>query len=48
MLAGGVRPFDDAAWRKLVGRDVERAHDIAACRLGKNLCVAGDSTVRGA
>jgi pimeloyl-ACP methyl ester carboxylesterase len=30
MLAGGVRPFDHAAWRELVRRDVERAHDIAA------------------
>jgi pimeloyl-ACP methyl ester carboxylesterase len=30
MLGGGVRPFDGAAWRELVGRDVERARDIAA------------------
>jgi pimeloyl-ACP methyl ester carboxylesterase len=30
MLAGGERPFDEEAWRELVGRDVERAHDIAA------------------
>jgi pimeloyl-ACP methyl ester carboxylesterase len=30
MLAGGVRPFDDVAWRELVRRDVERARDIAA------------------
>ena len=30
MLAGGLRPFDEAAWRELVGRDVERARDIAA------------------
>jgi pimeloyl-ACP methyl ester carboxylesterase len=30
MLAGDVRPFDEAAWRELVGRDVERARDIAA------------------
>jgi pimeloyl-ACP methyl ester carboxylesterase len=30
MLAGGARPFDEAAWRELVGRDVERARDIAA------------------
>jgi pimeloyl-ACP methyl ester carboxylesterase len=30
MLAGGARPFDDAAWRELVRRDVERARDIAA------------------
>jgi pimeloyl-ACP methyl ester carboxylesterase len=30
ILAGGVRPFDEAATRELVRRDVERAHDIAA------------------
>jgi pimeloyl-ACP methyl ester carboxylesterase len=30
MLAGGARPFDEAAWRQLVRRDVERSHDIAA------------------
>jgi pimeloyl-ACP methyl ester carboxylesterase len=30
MLAGGVRPFDDAAWREFIRRDVERARDIAA------------------
>jgi pimeloyl-ACP methyl ester carboxylesterase len=30
MLAGGVRPFDEVAWRKFVGRDVERARDISA------------------
>jgi pimeloyl-ACP methyl ester carboxylesterase len=30
MLAGGVRPFDEPAWRELVRRDVERARDIAA------------------
>src|SRR3954470_7771880 len=30
MLAGGVRPFDEAAWREFVGRDVERARDIAS------------------
>jgi pimeloyl-ACP methyl ester carboxylesterase len=30
MLAGGVRPFDELAWRAFVGRDVERARDIAA------------------
>jgi pimeloyl-ACP methyl ester carboxylesterase len=29
MLAGGARPFDEAAWRELVRRDVERARDIA-------------------
>jgi len=30
MLAGAERPFDEAAWRALVRRDVERAGDIAA------------------
>src|SRR5215208_487576 len=30
MLAGGVRPFDEAAWRSFVRHDVERARDIAA------------------
>src|SRR3954451_13010755 len=30
MLAGGVRPFDEVAWREFVGCDVERARDIAA------------------
>jgi pimeloyl-ACP methyl ester carboxylesterase len=30
MLTGGVRPFDEGAWRELVGRDVERARDIGA------------------
>lgn len=30
LLAGGVRPFDEAAVRDLVRRDVERATDVAA------------------
>jgi pimeloyl-ACP methyl ester carboxylesterase len=30
VLAGGERRFDEAAVRELVGRDVERAHSIAA------------------
>jgi pimeloyl-ACP methyl ester carboxylesterase len=30
VLAGGARPFDEAATRELVRRDVERAHNIAA------------------
>ena len=30
MLAGGERPFDEAAARELVRRDVGRARDIAA------------------
>jgi pimeloyl-ACP methyl ester carboxylesterase len=41
MLAGGVRPFDDAAWRELVRRDVERAHDIAASQ-NHSLAAEGD------
>ncbi|MCL2734093.1 MAG: alpha/beta fold hydrolase [Actinomycetia bacterium] len=32
VLAGGRRPFDEAAARSLVRRDVERARDIAAAR----------------
>ncbi|MFG2874610.1 alpha/beta fold hydrolase [Streptomyces sp. NPDC048337] len=32
VLAGGRRPFDEAAARGLVRRDVERAHDFAAAR----------------
>jgi pimeloyl-ACP methyl ester carboxylesterase len=30
VLAGGARPFDEAATHELVRRDVERAHNIAA------------------
>ena len=32
MLAGGERPFDEARYRDLVRRDVERAHNIAAAQ----------------
>src|SRR5256885_14849921 len=32
VLAGGERPFDEAAIRKLVRRDVERAGDLAAAQ----------------
>jgi pimeloyl-ACP methyl ester carboxylesterase len=32
MLAGGRRPFDEAAAREFVRRDIERAHDFAAVR----------------
>ncbi|MFF1340354.1 alpha/beta fold hydrolase [Streptomyces sp. NPDC058290] len=32
VLAGGRRPFDEAAARSLVRRDVERAHDFSAAR----------------
>jgi pimeloyl-ACP methyl ester carboxylesterase len=41
ILAGGVRPFDEAAWRELVGRDVERARDIAASE-NHSLIAEGD------
>ena len=41
MLAGGVRPFDEAAWRELVRRDVERARDIAASQ-NHSLIAEGD------
>jgi pimeloyl-ACP methyl ester carboxylesterase len=41
MLAGDVRPFDEAAWRELVGRDVDRARDIAATE-NHSLIPAGD------
>jgi pimeloyl-ACP methyl ester carboxylesterase len=30
MLAGGMRPFDEVAWREVVGRDLERARDTAS------------------
>jgi pimeloyl-ACP methyl ester carboxylesterase len=32
VLAGGRRPFDEAAARELARRDVERAHDFAAAQ----------------
>jgi pimeloyl-ACP methyl ester carboxylesterase len=41
MLAGGARPFDEAAMRELVRRDVERAHDIAASE-NHGLAAEGD------
>ena len=41
MLAGGVRPFDDAAWREFVRRDVERARNIAASE-NHSLVAEGD------
>jgi pimeloyl-ACP methyl ester carboxylesterase/nitroimidazol reductase NimA-like FMN-containing flavoprotein (pyridoxamine 5'-phosphate oxidase superfamily) len=41
MLAGGVRPFDEVAWRELVRRDVERARDVAASE-NHNLIPEGD------
>jgi pimeloyl-ACP methyl ester carboxylesterase len=40
-LAGGARLFDEAAWRELVRRDVERAHDIAASQ-NHNLITEGE------
>ena len=42
MLAGGARPFDEAAWRELIGRDVERARDIAASQ-NHSLISEGDA-----
>ncbi|MGW3327407.1 alpha/beta fold hydrolase [Streptomyces virginiae] len=42
VLAGGRRPFDEAAARVLVRRDVERAHDFGAAR---NHDVLTDGTV---
>jgi len=41
MLAGGARPFDEAAWREFVCVDVERARDIAACQ-NHNLIPEGE------
>jgi pimeloyl-ACP methyl ester carboxylesterase len=41
MLAGGVRRFDEVAWRELVRRDVERARDIAASQ-NHNMIPDGD------
>jgi pimeloyl-ACP methyl ester carboxylesterase len=41
MLAGAARPFDEAAWRELVRRDVERARDIAASQ-NHSLIAEGD------
>jgi pimeloyl-ACP methyl ester carboxylesterase len=32
MLAGGQRPFDEEAARELVGRDIERARNVAAAQ----------------
>jgi pimeloyl-ACP methyl ester carboxylesterase len=42
MLAGGVRPFDEVAWRELVRREVERARDIAASQ-NHSLMPEGDA-----
>jgi len=41
VLAGGARPFDEAAMRELVRRDVERAHDVAASE-NHGLAAEGD------
>jgi pimeloyl-ACP methyl ester carboxylesterase len=40
MLAGGERPFDEAAAREFVRRDIERARDIAASE--NHAAIAGD------
>jgi pimeloyl-ACP methyl ester carboxylesterase len=44
VLAGGQRPFDEAAVRELVRRDVERARDFAAARNHDVLPEGGQST----
>ena len=41
MLAGGERPFDEAAMRELVRRDVERARDFAAAQNHELLAEGG-------
>ena len=41
MLAGGLRPFDEAAVRELITRDVVRAEDFAAVR--NHDLIAGDA-----
>ncbi|MEV0986073.1 alpha/beta fold hydrolase [Streptomyces sp. NPDC049949] len=41
LLAGGRRPFDEAAVRSLVRRDIRRAHDFAAAR-NQDLLPDGD------
>lgn len=43
VLAGGRRPFDEAAARRLVRRDVERAHDFTAARNHDSLPDGGRS-----
>ena len=45
MLAGGERPFDEAATRNLVRRDVERARDIAATQ--NHDALTGEGRSRG-
>ena len=42
VLAGGERPFDEAAIRELVRRDVERAHNIASSE-NHGLVAEGDT-----
>jgi pimeloyl-ACP methyl ester carboxylesterase len=44
VLAGGRRPFDEAAVRNLARRDVERAHDFAAAQ--NHDALAGDERSR--
>jgi pimeloyl-ACP methyl ester carboxylesterase len=43
LLAGGRRPFDGAAMRELVRRDVERARDFGAAR-NHDLLLEGESS----
>ena len=46
VLAGGQRPFDEAATRDLVRRDVERAHDFAAAQNHDAIAGGGGSHQR--
>jgi pimeloyl-ACP methyl ester carboxylesterase len=46
VLAGGERPFDEAAGRELVRRDVARVRDIAAAE-NHGLLDEGEATSRG-
>lgn len=41
LLAGGRRPFDEAACRRLVHRDVERSDDVASLQ-NRDLIAHGD------
>jgi pimeloyl-ACP methyl ester carboxylesterase len=45
LLAGGRRPFDEAAMRELVRRDVERARDFGAAQ-NHNVLPEGESSSR--
>jgi pimeloyl-ACP methyl ester carboxylesterase len=45
LLAGGRRPFDDAAMRELVTRDVERARDFGAVQ-NHDLLAGGEASTK--